>query len=430
MKKDLEKYFDRLFPLNRSITGNDLRASLRILKEIIPLEIHEVASGTKVFDWEVPKEWNVKDAYIISPAGKKICSFKKHNLHLVNYSIPIKKELSYKDLIPHLHTRADLPDAIPYVTSYYKEDWGFCLSHNEFKKLEKKGKYKVLIDATLEAGHMSFGDLVLKGSSDEEILFSSYLCHPSMANNELSGPLVLAFLYQKIAAMKNRKYTYRFVIAPETIGIIAYLFRHGFYMKGKMKAGYVITCAGLPGPFTYKKSKRGDSLADRMAEHILNHSKQDKKIISFDVGGSDERQYCSPGFNMPVGSLMRGMYKEFKEYHTSLDNRSLISFAAMEETISMYASIVAGLEINGAYKSTSPYCEPQLGKRGLYDFTKKGAKNYQNPLDLLFILAHCDGATDLLQIAEKRNRSILDFVSMINTLVQKQLLLKEDEQND
>lgn len=425
MQIKLEKYFDRLFPICRSITGNGVRETLRILQEIIPLQLHEVPTGKKVFDWEIPKEWNIRDAYIITPNGEKICSFKKNNLHVVSYSIPIKKELDFEELNKHLHTLPDLPDAIPYLTSYYKEYWGFCLAHNEYLKLPKEGKYQVVIDAELENGHLTYGNLVLKGESDEEVLFSTYICHPSMANNELSGPLVTAFLYQKIASFKNRRFTYRFVFAPETIGVIAYLNQHGFHLKEKLKAGYVVTCVGDTGDYTYKRSKKENSLSDRIAENVLTHSNKKYKIINFDIGGSDERQYCSPGFNLPVGSLMRTMYKQYKEYHTSLDNKDFISFDAMQETIETYLDIVKAIELNDFYLNTVPYCEPQLGKRGLYLDNTAQKKMTVNLADMLYLLSYADGELDLLSIAEKRDKSILDFEDIVSTLKEHKLLVHQ-----
>ena len=265
--------------------------------------------------------------------------------------------------------------------------------------------------------------MVLKGGSSKEILFSTYICHPSMANNELSGPLVTAFLYKKIAALKNRKYSYRFVFVPETIGAISYLFHHGFQMKENVEAGYVVTCVGTTNKFTYKKSRRGNSMADRVAENILKHSAPDSSIIEFDVGGSDERQYCSSGFNMPVGSLMRSVYKEYKEYHTSLDNKNFISFSALEESVDMYFQFVQALELNEKYSNTNPFCEPMLGKRGLYNYVQHGdISSMKQSLDLLFLLAYADGDTDLVGIAEKRHRSVLDFVPLVEILLKEKLL--------
>ena len=251
----IEKFFDRLFPICRSITGDGVRETIKILQEILPLNTYEIPTGSKCFDWEIPKEWNIKDAYIITPSGEKICDFKKHNLHIVNYSIPINTELTYNELLPHLHTLPQMPTAIPYYTSYYKETWGFCLAHQEFEKLPKDGKYKVVIDSELRPGNMTYADLVLKGESEKEILFSTYICHPSMANNELSGPLVQAFLYHKILSIKKRKYTYRFVFAPETIGIIYYLSKHGDTLKSNLHAGYVLTCVGDNNSYSYMPSR-------------------------------------------------------------------------------------------------------------------------------------------------------------------------------
>ena len=366
MKDELEHYFDRLWPICRSISGNGLRESFGILKEVIPLKTYEIPTGTKVFDWTIPKEWNIDDAYIISPDGKKICDFKKNNLHVVNYSIPVDKEVDYEELFKHLHTLNNQPNAIPYITSYYKETWGFCISKKELDKLPKKGKYRVFIKSSLENGSITYGDLVLPGNSKKEILFSTYLCHPSMANNELSGPLCLAFLYQKIKKLKNRKYTFRFIIAPETIGTIAYLSKYGMDLKNNLLAGYVMTCCGDNAPFIYKRSKNENSLTDRLAHHVLKHQKLKYKSIPFSVGGSDERQYCSPGFNMPVGSLTRSIYQSYKEYHTSLDNKDFISFSSMTETIDLYFSFIKALELNDYYLNTNLFCEPQLSKRGLY----------------------------------------------------------------
>ena len=430
MKKELEKYFDRLWPICRSITGNGLRRSLDILQEIIPLKIHEVPSGTRVFDWTVPDEWNIKDAFIITPEGKKIASFAENNLHVVNYSEPVKGEFTYEQLLPHLHTLPDQPDAIPYITSYYKPSWGFCLTHKQFKSLPKKGRYKVLIDATLKSGNLTMADLVLAGETDREILFSTYVCHPSMANNELSGPLVTAFLYRLIASLPHRKFTYRFVFAPETIGVITYLSRHGFNMRDKTDAGFVVTCVGDKGPFTYKRSRRTGTLTDRAAEHYLSHSKQKHRIVPFDVGGSDERQYCSPGFNMPVGSLMRTMYKEFPQYHTSLDNKKFISFDAMEATIRAYFEIVQLLELNDTYTSAVPFGEAFLGKRGLYEVNRKDQASSKRILDTLYVLAYTDGAHDLLSIASQRNLSVDELKIIVTELLEQNLLIKTSKANE
>lgn len=407
MKSELEHYFDRLWPIARSITGDGLRQSLDIIQEIIPLVRTEVPSGTAVYDWTVPKEWNIRNAWIITPDGRKIADFQINNLHLVNYSVPVHKKISWSELKNHLHTVPEMPDAVPYITSYYRETWGFCLSNAEFEKLPETGEYEVFIDSDLKLGSMTWAECVLPGESSEEIFFSTYLCHPSMANNELSGPIATAFLAQKISRLKKRKYTYRFLFAPETIGVIAFLAQHGSHLKSKMKAGYVLTCCGDPGDFTYKRSKHRNSLADRAAEHVLQYSGKKHRIIEFAVGGSDERQYCSPGFNLPVGSLMRTPYQQYKEYHTSLDDKSFISFDALQETIDTYYDIARVMELNDKYRNVIDCCEPQLGKRGLYPSGINPLYDRQELHRRLHFLSFADGQKDLLDIAEWRKEHAL-----------------------
>lgn len=422
LQSEIEQYFDRLWPICRSITGNGLRDSLKIISEIVPLDITEVKSGTRVFDWIVPKEWNINDAYILDPKGNKICDFRVNNLHVVSYSVPVNKKLSFEELNAHLHYIEELPDAIPYITSYYKETWGFCISYKQYLALAKEGDYQVVIDSTLEDGSLTYGEAILKGESDQEVLFSTYLCHPSMANNELSGPLVQAFLYRKIAALPKRKYTYRFLFAPETIGVISYLHQYGDHLKRHLAAGYVLTCCGDNGNFVYKRSKRVNALNDRIAEHVLKYRDVAHEIIPFAIGGSDERQYCSPGFNLPVGSLTRSMYQRYKEYHTSLDNKDFISFAAMEETIAIYFEFAKALELNDFYVNTMPYCEPQLGKRGLYPHLVDPFYKRESMHNRLHLLAYADGLIDLVTIAEIRKRSIFDFAEHVPLLIENDLL--------
>ena len=420
--KEIEDYFDRLWPICRSLTGQGVRDSLQILSELVPMEMHRVKSGSQVFDWTIPKEWNIRAAYIETPDGRRIADISKNNLHVISYSTPVDAEIDYADLVGRIRTLPDQHDAIPYVTSYYNETWGFCLSYNEFKTLPKEGTYRVFIDSDLTDGFLDYGEAVLPGSSDEEVLFSTYVCHPSMANNELSGPLVQAFLYREIAKIKNRKFTYRFVFAPETIGVIAYLDRIGQHLKEKLVAGYVITCIGDRGGFTYKQSKWKDSTADRIAKHVLKHQEEPFEIIPFSVGGSDERQYCSPGFNLPVGSLMRTMYQRFSEYHTSLDNKEFISFPHLDRSVAVYTQFVLALELNEKYRNTIPYCEPQLGKRGMYpssinpDFQRESVHN------LMHFLTYADGEHDMIEIAELRDRSIFDFADIIQLCREKGLI--------
>ncbi|MEO8447389.1 MAG: DUF4910 domain-containing protein, partial [bacterium] len=401
MKKQIEKYFDRLWPINRSLTGNGNRESLKILSEIVDIKINEVRSGTKCFDWAVPPEWNVKEAWIKDSKNKIVADFKKNNLHLLGYSEKFNGTLSLKDLKEHLYSLPEQPDLIPYLTSYYKKRWGFCLSHNQLKKL-KNEKYKVKIDSELnEKGFMTYGEAVLKGKSSKEILLSTYICHPSMANNELSGPLVASFLYKILKEKSDRRYTYRFLFLPETIGTIYYLSRHGNELKKKLAAGYVITCIGDKGNFSYKKSRDGNTIADRAAMLVLNQSGEKFNLEDFFPTGSDERQYCSPGFNLPVGSLMRTRYGKYKEYHTSGDNKNFISFDAMEKSVEKYMSVINVIEKNMIYVNTLPYCEPQLGKRGLYPTigSQKDTTGFVNAM--MWVLNLSDGTNDLIDIADK-----------------------------
>lgn len=420
VEKKLEEYLDRLFPICRSITGNGVRETLKIISEIVPLNVHEIASGTQVFDWIVPKEWNIKDAYIITPDGRKIADFKKHNLHIVNYSIPVHKKISFEELKKHLHTLPNKPNAIPYVTSYYKENWGFCMTYDEYQTLSEEGEYEVFIDSSLHNGSLTYADCILEGETENEILISTYVCHPSMANNELSGPLVAMFLYEKLAQLKKRKYTYRFVFIPETIGALVYLRQYGEHLKRHCKAGYVITCIGDRGIFHYKKSKYGNTLADKAALHTLKYSKKPYRVLDFYPGGSDERQYCSPAFNLPIGSLMRTPYREFPEYHTSLDNKEFISFKALKESIEMYFNIMQTLELNDIYINQYPYGEPQLSKRGLYI----GDLSREEIMQMMYILQYSDGNNDLIDIVERISASIQD-VKQILALLEKQNLIKK-----
>lgn len=409
MEKQIEKYFDALWPICRSITGNGLRESFKILQEIIPFELIEVPTGTQVLDWKIPKEWNIKDAYIITPEGKKICDFKVNNLHLINYSMPVNKSLSWEELLPFLHTLPAKPDAIPYLTTYYKETWGFCLTHKEFEQLPQAGTYQILIDSTLEDGALTYGQCILKGNSEEEILFSSYLCHPSMANNELSGPLALAFLYQELSKIEHRKYTYRFVLAPETIGIIAFLAAYGQKLKSTIKAGYVLTCCGDSGKITYQLSKRADTIADGMMQHFLQTKYTNSIVRDFRVGGSDERQYCSPGFNFPVGTIMRTPYKIYPEYHTSLDDKSVMDFKALKEIIDLLVDVSKGMEMNMAIEPGHLYGEPMLGKRNLYP--DKGGAGIMSE-DLMFLLSMITMSEiqhSPLEIANRLEANILDL---------------------
>jgi aminopeptidase-like protein len=364
----LMNLFDRLFPIHRSITGDGVRETLRIINEIVPIKQLEYPTGMECYDWTIPKEWNINEAYIQDLKGNRIIDIQDNNLHLVGYSTPVRGVFTKEVLMKHIHTLPEQPHAIPYVTSYYRESWGFCIEHSRLGEFVDEA-YEVVIDTTLEKGHLTIGEGYIRGETDQEILFSTYVCHPSMAINELSGPLVQTMIYRYLREQKNLKYSYRFLYVPETIGSIVYLSQFGDRLKQKLAAGYVVTCVGHGDAFTYKKSKKGHTLADKAAIHVINQSNMSNTVIDWSPFGSDERQYCSPGFNLPVGSLMRTMYGAYPEYHTSLDNRELISEQALWETIETYISIIQTLEVNETYVGTHLYCEPKLDKRGLYPST-------------------------------------------------------------
>ena len=427
----LEELFDRLFPIHRSITGNGVRETLCILGEYAPIRQREIPSGTVCFDWEVPKEWNVRDAYVKDSHGRKVIDFQDNNLHLMGYSKPFRGFVTRDELLAHVHTKPDMPDAIPYMTSYYREDWGFCLQHRRLAELTDDW-YEVIIDADLADGHMTIGEGVVQGSSEREILLSTYVCHPAMAINELSGPIVQTMVHKALAKRTDLKYTYRFLYMPETIGALLYLSLHGDHLKDKVDAGYVVTCTGHGEAFTYKRSKRGDTLADKAALHVLKSAGKPYRVIDWNPFGSDERQYCSDAFRLPVGSLMRTMYGEYPEYHTSLDNRSLISWQALQESIDMYLAIIETLEANETYVSTHIHGEPKLDKRGLYPYTS-GTRTQQEKLRILQttnLIAFSDGTHDLMDIADKLGLAARDMRETAELLVKHGLLRRADAAPD
>jgi len=417
----MEHYFDRLWPICRSLMGAGYRKSLRILQEIIPVKELRFKTGERVFDWTVPMEWDVNKAYLIDPTGRKRADFTTNNLHLVNFSRPFHGRMPLTELLKHLHSLSDLPNAIPYLTSYYKERWGFCLKHRELTALPE-GIYDVVVDTSLMPGNLIVGETVLPGESKKEVLFSTYLCHPSLANNELSGPLVMAFLYQKIRAIKKRRWTYRFVITPETLGAVCYLSRRGDHLKKHLIAGYQITCVGDAGKFTYKCSRRGNSIADRVVTRVLRKMGK-HSILPFDPSmGSDERQYCSPGFNLPVGSLMRTMYGCYPEYHTSLDNKEFISFGAMVKSLGVYFELVKALEGCDLLENTVKYGEPQLGKRGLYPSLGSSKTIDSKVSAMLWCLNLADGSRDSLAIAEDSGLPMQYILKAVSVLLKAGLL--------
>jgi aminopeptidase-like protein len=385
-----------LFPICRSITGDGFRRSLRRLGEIAPIVQTEVPSGTPVFDWTVPKEWNIRDAYIADHTGTRVVDFHAHNLHVVNYSVPVRARMSLAELRPKLHSLPDQPDLIPYRTTYYAEDWGFCLSHRQLQGLPD-GEYEVCIDSTLAPGHLTYGECVLPGATGDEILISVHSCHPSLANDNLSGMAVAAFLARELSAAP-RRHTLRFLFIPGTIGSITWLAKNET-VAARIRHGLVLSCLGDPGPSTYKGSRRGDALVDRAAAHVLRQAGP-HTLMDFVPYGYDERQYCSPGFDLPVGCLTRTPNGRFPEYHTSADNLDFVTAEALADSLEKCRRIVEILEHDKAYLNQNPKCEPQLGRRGLYRAT--GGKDLPGfEMALLWVLNLSDGRHTLLQIAER-----------------------------
>ena len=409
-----------LLPICRSLTGNGVRQTLARLSDIVPYEVHEVPSGTQAFDWTVPDEWNIRDAYVMDQAGHRVIDFQANNLHVVGYSVPFSGVLTREELLPHLHTRADLPEAIPYLTSYYSRQWGFCLSQQQLESLGE-GPFQVKIDSSLAPGSLTFADLLVPGDSEQEILLSSYCCHPSMANNELSGPVLTTFLAKSIMERPKRRYSYRIVIAPETIGTIAYISRHLQDLKKKVVAGYVLTCVGGPSGATYLQSRMGNSLADRAALSTLAHCGESYRVLPWSERASDERQYCAPGVDLPVGSLMRSRYFDFPEYHTSLDDLSFVTPEQMAASFALYNEIIDVLEANRTWR-VATLCEPQLGKRGLYP-SLGGQHDINKKMFVMnAMIGYCDGSRDLIDIADIHDRPVRDFVRATELLVENGLL--------
>jgi len=422
----LASLLDRLWPICRSITGPGIRQSLDLVGESVALKRHRFPSGARVFDWTVPPEWSIREAYFIGPDGQRRADFARNNLHVVGYSAPFRGVLGRAELLEHVHTLPEHPDAIPYVTSYYSPRWGFCLTHRELEELPE-GDYEVVIDSELKPGRVEIGEAVLEGQTDRQVLFSSYLCHPSLANNELSGPLVLAALYRRVAALPERRFTYRFVFSAETIGTIAYLSVAGDELKEKLVAGYQVTCVGDPGDFTYKTSRQGDALPDRVARVVLRDAGAVHREVPFDPSnGSDERQYCSPGFNLPVGSLMRSMYASYPQYHTSKDDRDYITHQALQESVDMYFGLVLALEQNHTWFNVVQHCEPQLGPRGLYPSLTSNQALGETMGAMMWLLNLADGTHDLVAIAERSGRKLALLAELAGRLSEAGLLQKRE----
>ena len=393
----------KIFPICRSITGNGVRATLRCLSEHIDLQIHEVPSGTDAFDWSVPQEWNIRDAYIKDSAGNRVIDFHACNLHVVSYSIPVRGRFPLSELRRHIHTLPDQPDLIPYRTSYYRADWGFCMAHDQLQNLQEES-YEVLIDSSLEQGSLTYGEYLHRGTTDAEVLLSTHICHPSMANDNCSGISLLTMLARRLVGRKTR-YSYRFVFVPGTIGAIVWLSRNERAVS-RIKHGLVISGVGDGGGPTYKKSRRSCSKIDMAMEHVLRHDTSAGKVIEFSPYGYDERQYCSPGFNLPVGLLQRSQFAKFPEYHTSGDD---LDFIHPEHLGHSYSLVVRALDIieNDIYMvNLQPKCEPQLGRRGLYGSLGGAAGHADQIMTDLWVLNYSDGEHSLLDIA---NRADLPF---------------------
>jgi aminopeptidase-like protein len=393
-----------LYPICRSITGDGVRDTLRRIGAHVPLEITEVPSGTQVFDWTIPREWNIRDAFIKNSRGERIVDFKRCNLHVLNYSTPIHARLSLQELRPHLFSVEQHPTWIPYRTSYYADNWGFCISHEQLQSLADD-EYEVCIDSSLSDGSLTYGEFYQPGETTDEVLVSCHVCHPSLCNDNLSGISVATFLAAEIAR-RPRRYSYRFLFIPGTIGAITWLARNQA-RASRIRHGLVLTCVGDPGGFHYKRSRQGHAEIDRVVEHVLRHEDVRHEVLDFSPYGYDERQYCSPGFNLAVGCLMRSVWGQFPEYHTSADNLDLVTPTALGETLRTCTNIVEVLEHNLTYESTNPFCEPALGKRGLYRTTGGNVAN--DNMARLWVLNLSDGTHSLLDIAE---RSGLDFATV------------------
>ncbi len=416
---EMRQFMARLYPICRSITGEGLRSTLRLIGEHIPLTIHEVPTGTQVYDWTVPKEWNIRDAYVKNGNGERVIDFRESNLHVMSYSLPVNKRIPLGQLKRHLFSLPEYPDWIPYRTSYYTENWGFCLSHNQLTQL-KNEEYEVCIEASLEDGSMSYGEYCIRGDTSDEILISCHACHPSLCNDNLSGVVLATFLAKHLSRSSPR-YTYRFLFIPATIGAIAWLCLNEA-RASKIKHGLVLACVGDRGQLTYKRSRRGDAEIDRAAVHVLKHSGAEYDVIDFFPYGYDERQFCSPGFNLPVGCLMRTPHGRFPEYHTSADNLAFIDPACLADSLARCASILQILESNRTYMNEHPKCEPQLGKRGLYRLVGGASETRSVEHAILWTLNLSDGKHTLLDIAERAQLQFADVRAAANLLMEHGLL--------
>ena len=411
----------KLWPLNRSITGQGTLDSLKILKGICKeLNIKKVPSGTKVFDWVVPNEWSVTNAYIVTPDNKRILDYKKNNLHLVSFSTKINKTINLKDLKKKLHTIKNQPNAVPYVTSYYKKNWGFCIKYNDYKKL-KKGFYKVCIDSSQKKGNLVYGELILKGKSKKEIFFSCYICHPSMANNELSGPCLMVFLASWIKQNYNNFFTIRIIFIPETIGSLVYLSKNRKKLKKNMKAGFNITCVGDNRDYSYISSRQGNGNSDNIAEYVFKKLNKKFKKYNWNERGSDERNYCAPGIDLPVSTIMRSKFGSYPEYHTSEDKLGkVVTRKSLRNSFVLLKNLILAAD-NNCYPKTMHLGEPFMSKRHMYPTISKTHSN-NSVKNIMNVISYCDGKTSAVAISEKCNISIKRTFEILKILKAKKII--------
>ena len=419
MGQEMHAFIADLFPICRSLTGPGVRETLQRIAGRIPLELREIPTGTPLLDWTAPREWSIREAWIKAPDGRKVVDFQASNLHVVGYSLPVHERMTLEALQPHLHSLPDHPDWIPYRTSYYGDTWGFCLPHRVREDLPD-GQYEVFIDSSLEDGALTYGELVLPGTTSDEVLISAHVCHPSLANDNLSGIVVAMFLAQQLQKVRHRL-TYRFLFAPGTLGSIAWLAQNPDKAAG-IRHGIVLSCVGDSSGFTYKKTVGGDAVVDRAVAHVLKHASAKHQILGFSPYGYDERQYNSPGFRIPVGCLMRSMYGTFPEYHTSADDLDFVRPENLAESLELVRLVLDVLENNACFLNLSPYGEPQLGRRGLYDWLGGQNDRALAQLALLWVLNLSDGEHSLLDIAEQAEMPFSVIQNAATALIDKGLL--------
>lgn len=416
----------RLFPICRSITGNGVRQTLEILKQQLPgIQVTEVPSGTKVFDWEVPREWNISEGYIENSSGERVIDFQENNLHIMGYSVPVDAYVTLEELKHHIYTEPAQPEVIPYLTSYYKENFGFCMSENQKNHLPED-TYHMVIKSRLTQGSLTYGELVIPGKSEEEIFFSTYVCHPSMANNECSGPALAVQLAKWLLGQGSRRYTYRFVWIPETIGSITYLSSHWKELKSHVIAGFNLSCVGDNHHYSMVESRYGNTLADRVLKNTLQYHVKEFIVYPFLKRGSDERQYNAPGIDLPVVSFCRTKYGEFPQYHTSADNMDYVSPEGFQGSFQVMTKVIRTLEHNRNYQ-VKVLCEPQLGKRGLYPtISRKG--QYDKICAITTFIAYADGKNDLIAISDRIGCPVDMLIDIADKLTENGLIEAQEQQ--